>query len=313
MPPKSYLTVGVFLRTLYLRVRLTGRYLELLLDCSQHEFLIEDVSVQQDWANNVEALRWLAGPIYRLTSAFRAANGEVNPALGKELRRQEGRLNAFYGFLREVHEAYNAVMNVLDKPSDVDTVHARHQNLQIGLNFLLDVCDNWLRLIVDSSDGASSLSCEQSWHDSQFVTLWDGLTSLQDVPPRFQALDSQVAKVHISAGSLNTCSDEQARSNQVLSLCMETRRLLLMLVFHLLTVRLSAREQLRPAVAALEAATSAAESASDSSSVDVQTSIKLLRQRCEILLALAREEDAGNGLAWLDRVSLPNLVAISGV
>lgn len=108
--------------------------------------------MHQDWARNVEALRWLAGPIYRLTSAFRAANGEADPALAKELRRQEGRLKAFYGFLGEVYEAYNSVG---EDALDVDTVRTRHPHLQISLNFLVGVCNDWLGLIVDPSNGGA--------------------------------------------------------------------------------------------------------------------------------------------------------------
>jgi hypothetical protein len=306
----SYLTVDGFLRTLYLRVRLTGRYLELLLDCSRHEFLIEETSVQQDWASNVEALRWLAGPIYRLTSAFRAPNGETDPALAKELRRQEGRLKAFYGLLCEVYEAYNSVR---EDALDVDTVRTRHQHLQISLNFLVGVCNDWLGLIVDPSNGGASLPGQHRWRDTQFLRVWDDLTSLQDVPPDFRCLESQVIQVNTSASSLSGCSDVQARNQKVLSLCMETRRLLLMLVFHLLTSRPSAHKHLQPAVAALEAATSAAGSAGDSSSLDVQTSINLLRQRCNILLKLASGENTGTGFEMLDSVSIPELAANSCV
>ncbi len=62
MPPlQPFLTVHGFLSALSIRVRLTCRYLELLLDCGRHEFLIERADVQRDWASNVEALRWLAG------------------------------------------------------------------------------------------------------------------------------------------------------------------------------------------------------------------------------------------------------------
>jgi len=304
-----YLTPHAFRQFLYTRVRLTCRYLELLLDCSHHEFRIEQPNVQQDWSSNVEALRWLAGPIYRLVAAFGAECGEANPALEKELRRHEGRLKAFHGLLCDVHEAYNSVDSVL---KDATIVRSRHQHLQISLDFLVDVCNGWLREIVNPGDSDVAPLDEQVWQDSGSVQQWDGLTSLQDVPPDFEDLNSQVEKVLGSAKSLSDCVDPATRSNQVLALCMETRRLLLMLFFHFLTVRPAAQDQLRAAQRAFEAAEAAAEGEQESSLHGVKLSFGLLRQRSRILAKLASKENAGNCLAMIERTPVPELAEIHG-
>jgi hypothetical protein len=305
-PLESHLTPHAFRQFLYTRVRLTCRYLELLLDCSHHEFLIEQPNVQQDWSSNVEALRWLAGPIYRLVAAFSAGCGEANTALRKELRRHEGRLKAFHGLLCDVHEAYNSVDRVL---TDATIVRSRHQHLQISLDFLVDVCNGWLREIVSPGDSDVAPLDEQVWQDAGFVQQWDGLTSLQDVPPDFEDLDSQVAQVRRSADSLQNCHEINSRRQQVLALCMETRRLLLMLVFHLLTVRPAAQDRLRAARDAVEAAEFAAQSEHDSSVEHVRLSLRLLLQRSRILSKLASEENAGNCLAMIEQTPVPELAA----
>lgn len=305
-----YLTVDEFLRTLYSRVRLTCRYLELLLDCSQHEFLLEDSEVQRDWVNNVEALRWLAGPIYRLTAAFKQQCAETNTAVLKEVGRQEGRLSAFYDFLCEIHKAYNRVENVLTDPAEKEIVHSRHQHLQIGLNFLVDICNGWLDLIVNSSGAEAVLRLERNWHDSQFLSFWDELTTLRDVPPDFRDLDSQVSQVRQSAALLRNCTESESRNKLVLSLCMQTRRLLLMLMFHLLTVRPTALIQLRAARSAFEEAESAAQSEQNSNSDPVRQSLRLLRSRYNILIRLTTADDAGNFLELLERTSLPELAEV---
>ena len=311
MPPiQSFLTVHGLLSAFSIRVRLTCRYLELLLDCSRHEFLIERADVQKDWACNVEALRWLAGPIYRLTAAFRDQSGVTSVALKNELRRQEGRLKAFHGLLGEVHKAYNAVDNVLQKSSDIEVVYSRHQHLQISLDFLIDVCNAWLNDISTGEDGSPVNVHEQVWGDSQFVAFWDGITSLEDVPPDFVDLNGQIHQVIRSADALRECGQADLRGELVLSLCMDTRRLLLMLIFQLLTVRPSAHEQLKAAQAAFAAAEAVTKSQQDLTSKHVRTSIELLRQRCNILVQLTNQDNADNCLRLLERTSLPELARI---
>jgi hypothetical protein len=90
---------------------------------------------------------------------------------------------------------------------------------------------------------------------------------------------------------------------------METRRLLLMLVFHLLTVRPAAQDRLRAARDAVEAAEFAAQSEHDSSVEHVRLSLRLLLQRSRILSKLASEENAGNCLAMIEQTPVPELAA----
>jgi hypothetical protein len=306
MPPmQSYLTLHGFLRTLYLRVRLTSRYLELLLDCCCNEFAIQQPDVQKDWAGNVEALRWLAGPIYRLTAAFRAKCGAANAHMQQELRRQEGRLKAFHGFLLDVHQAYKPDEPVL---TDEQHLRQRHQHLRISLNFLIDACNVWLKDITGFEDVASDSHHQQVWREDSFVTLWDSLTSIDDVPPDFEDLDLQIRNVNDLANTLRTCPDDRLRKSLVLALCMATRRLLLVLVFHLLTVRPSASKQLKAAQDALAAAEFAAGCQQGLTPNDhVQTSIQLLSKRYHILVQLTDAEKDGSCLEKLQHTCFPKL------
>jgi hypothetical protein len=231
-------------------------------------------------------------------------------ALKNELRRQEGRLKAFSGLLREVYQAYNAVDHVLERSSDIEVVHSRHQHLQISLDFLIEVCNTWLNEIAAADDGSRVHSQEQVWGDSRFVALWDGMTSFEDVPPDFLDLTGQIDQVSRSADKLRQCVEAESRGDLVLSLCMDTRRLLLMLIFQLLTVRPSAHEQLKAAQAAFATAEIVTKSQQDLTTAHVRTSIELLQQRCNILVQLTSEENVDNCLMLLERTSLPQLARI---
>jgi len=316
MPPlQSFFTLNGFLRALSLRVRLTSRYLELLLDSSRNEFALPQPEVQQDWADNVEALRWLAGPIYRLTAAFRANCENTDIRMQLELRRQEGRLKAFHGLLLDLHKAYKPDQAVLSD-KDESVLRQRHQHLRMNLDFLIGVCNAWLEEIPGSADFSSGPDDQQTSGES-FFAFWDTLTSMADVPPLFHDLGSQVKKVNRLANELAArladSADTESHKKLVLSLCMETRRLLLVLVFHLLTVRPAACNQLRAAQDALKAAEEAANRMQDpTADANVQTSIQLLSRRYQILVQLTNAEDRGHGhcLQTLQQTSLPQLAEL---
>lgn len=325
-----------FLKALHFRIRLTRRYLELFLDCARKEFLPTRDDVQRDWLCNVSALPWIAGPTYRLTANYgRLVQcgmplGAGDLRLQKELRRHEGRLKVFYERLCQIEADYQSSGKVL---SDKTQVIQRHFNLQCELELLLDLCDVWLRDVVSTGHVSVTGNAEHDFKLSRLPEQWDDFTSAEDIPEGFRGLQDQIEKINSTIRNLkaSTYASGSEHDEDVMNLCMQTRRLLLQLVFHLLTARKDAELLLKAAFDALQSAkaaverTTAADSdpqrtdgtessaacglSSQSLRQEVVQSIQLLQQRYQILKALTAQGDELNCLEKIANQSFRELAA----